>query len=115
MVDEEKMAMEITNGLDTMVYDGEGSCVNIYDNIERAVLVGIRAGKPKWHDLRKDPNDLPDGGRQVIVADKSRNGYSLACFCRSGKSGFWRYERFISHIEDNYVLAWCDFLGFEEK
>lgn len=76
---------------------------------------GLAEGQPKWHDLRKDPKDLPDGGRQVIVADKSRNGYNFACFCRSGNSGFWGYERFISHIEDNYVLAWCDFPGFGES
>lgn len=78
------------------------------------VKYGLSEGKPKWHNLRKDPNDLPDGGRRVLVKDKSRKEYDIACFCRNGITGFWSYERFISHIEDNYVIAWCDFPRFEE-
>ena len=81
---------------------------------EIGFLNGLAEGKPKWHDLRKNPDDLPGSGRQVIVADKSRNGYDFACFCRSGNIGFWSYGRFISNIEDNYVLAWCDFKRLEE-
>lgn len=26
----------------------------------KAFLAGLKAGKLEWHDLRKDPNDLPD-------------------------------------------------------
>lgn len=25
----------------------------------QAYLAGLKAGRPKWHDLRLDPNDLP--------------------------------------------------------
>ena len=26
---------------------------------KQAFLAGLKAGRPQWHDLRKDPNDLP--------------------------------------------------------
>ena len=69
----------------------------------------------EWHDLRKDPNDLPDNGRRVLVKDKSRREYDVACLCRSkGNSDFWSYERFISRVSDNYVIAWCELPKFEE-
>lgn len=69
----------------------------------------------EWHDLRKDPNDLPNNGRRVLVKDKSRREYDVACLCRSkGNSDFWSYERFISRVSDNYVIAWCELPKFEE-
>ena len=27
---------------------------------------GLRAGSPKYHDLRKNPDDLPESGVQVL-------------------------------------------------
>ena len=32
-----------------------------FSDIEQAFLAGLKAGRPQWHDLRKDPNDLPKG------------------------------------------------------
>lgn len=29
-----------------------------YD-LKQAFLAGLKAGRPQWHDLRKNPNDLP--------------------------------------------------------
>ena len=28
-------------------------------HFETTFLAGLKAGRPQWHDLRKDPNDLP--------------------------------------------------------
>lgn len=39
--------------------------------IEEAIEVLKRAEKYRWHDLRKDPNDLPEK-----VNDDSKSGYS---------------------------------------
>lgn len=85
---------------------------------ESAYKTGFQDGYNKaneWHDLRKDPNDLPNNGRRVLVKDKSRREYDVACLCRSkGNSDFWSYERFISRVSDNYVIAWCELPKFEE-
>ena len=81
---------------------------------KKGVLDGYNKAN-EWHDLRKDPNDLPDNGRRVLVKDKSRREYDVACLCRSkGNSDFWSYERFISRVSDNYVIAWCELPKFEE-
>ena len=86
--------------------------------LKQAYLAGAEFGYNKaneWHDLRKDPNDLPDNGRRVLVKDKSRREYDVACLCRSkGNSDFWSYERFISRVSDNHVIAWCELPKFEE-
>lgn len=107
MTDEEKRAMEITNDIDTMVYDCEGGCVNIYDNIERAVLVGIREGKPKWHDLRKDPEDLPKENGDYWCKLKDNRLYTFEVYYTD--SLFYR-----SRWDELGIIAWCELPKFEE-
>ena len=36
-----------------------------FSDIEQAFLAGLKAGRPHWHDLRKEPNDLPKNKRNV--------------------------------------------------
>ena len=38
--------------------DWEGYDIN-KEELKQAFLAGLKAGRPQWHDLRKDPNDLP--------------------------------------------------------
>ena len=89
-----------------------------WETDKHSYIDGFKDGYNKaneWHDLRKDPNDLPNNGRRVLVKDKSRREYDVACLCRSkGNSDFWSYERFISRVSDNYVIAWCELPKFEE-
>jgi hypothetical protein len=35
-------------------------------DIEQAFLAGLKAGRPEWHDLRKDPKDLPEDTYDVL-------------------------------------------------
>lgn len=35
-------------------------------------LAGLKAGRPLWHDLRKDENDLPKDDRYVLIATQKR-------------------------------------------
>ena len=30
-----------------------------FESAKEGFLAGLKAGRPQWHDLRKDPNDLP--------------------------------------------------------
>lgn len=58
-------------------YLTQGECLegvrtkcNEYEIREQAYLAGLHEGQPKWHDLRKDPNDLPPQGVDVFIADE---------------------------------------------
>lgn len=105
---------------DVINWDGAEPEERFYNEIKlkQAYQQGAEFGYNKtneWHDLRKDSNDLPDNGRRVLVKDKSIRGYDVACLCRSkGNSDFWSYERFISRVSDNYIIAWCELPKFEE-
>lgn len=34
--------------------------------VEGAFLAGLKAGRSQWHDLQKDPNDLPKEEKQYL-------------------------------------------------
>ena len=81
-------------------------------------LAGLKAGRPKWHDLRKDPNDLPKevGNYLVCYIDTmlNRNVFILE-FVDFLEDSHWIDET--SHeIEkfDEGVIAWCEIPEFEE-
>ena len=63
--------------------------------------------KPKWHDLRKDPNDLPKdyGEYRVYYHDKIMSKYRNINLAFYGS--YWR-----GNIK---VIAWCELPKFEEK
>lgn len=59
--------------------------------------------KPKWHDLRKDPNDLPKSRGYYLVAMEN---------CIESTMSYFNY----SEMEFNgEVIAWTELPKFEEK
>ena len=57
---DEEMAEEYANGYATP--DLECSFrAHMFEASKDGFLAGLKAGIPQWHDLRKDPNDLPKG------------------------------------------------------
>lgn len=114
---EEKRAMEITNDLDTMVFNDEGGCVNIYDNIERAVLIGIREGKPKWHEIEShvkpsreiEKQYMPKAGEKILLKYHFYNDEEIHY-----SDGYYDNYDFEFHIPNNAtgkiicVIAWCE-------
>lgn len=104
MTDEEKLAIEIVNNLDTEIYDCEGSCVSIYDYMKSACLAGIKASKPKWHDLRKYPNDLPKKNDEYYCY-VYECGYEIHRFNISNNCFLGVFSR---------VIAWCELPEFKE-
>lgn len=68
--------------------------------------------KPKWHDLRKDPNDLPkleyrDNSWSITVA----NQLGEACHYNY-KQSRWENPLF-TEIEG--VIAWCELPQYKDK
>ena len=84
--------------------------VEMFDeNVEEAYLAGLKASKEtKWHDLRKNPNDLP----QVHSTVLDENGDKITY--RGG--GVWTvYSDFYEKgIDADPPIAWCEIPKFEE-
>ena len=60
-------------------------------------LAGLKAGRPQWHDLQKDPNDLPDTDRIVYVQTKSDTG-----------NAYHNNDGWDSTQVSGMVIAWCE-------
>ena len=104
MTEDEKLAEEYTNS------KGFGSDYNnitsseANEEIEKAVLYGLTEGrKEKWHDLRKNPNDLPEDC--VINQDGKRVLYDSI-------NKVWRNDDADEYICDD-PIAWCEIPTFE--
>lgn len=83
-------------------------------DIEDAYLAGLKAGKSKWHDLRKDPTDLPNksnpiSSNAVLDQNGDRCWYNF-------KDRQW--ENANCRTDGTYdckVIAWCEIPTFTNK
>lgn len=75
------------------------------ENVEEAYLAGLKAArKEMWHDLRENPNDLPEDC--VINQDGKRVIYDSI-------NKVWRNDDADEYICDDPV-AWCEIPTFEK-
>jgi hypothetical protein len=70
----------------------------------KSFLAGLKAGRPQWHDLRKDPNDLPDTDRIVYVQTKSDTG-----------NAYHDNDGWHSTQVSGIVIAWCEIPTFDKE
>lgn len=99
----------------SLVQDYEGNVIDIHERIKQAFLAGLKAGRPKWHDLRKDPNDLPKRNNEltdrsdVTITDKGIAHYNF----RKQKWYVHNFECDMSFSEG--VIAWCEIPKYTEE
>lgn len=106
-----KEAINLLDNLKGMIDDNQG---NDYDQAFRMAIKALeKAEKYRWHDLGKNPDDLPekDGNDEsdyvlVIVGNPSWNHWEQAYY-HHGKKQWSTY--------DNNVIAWKHVEPFEEK
>lgn len=67
---------------------------------------GLAESKPKWHDLRKNPEDLPKENGKYIIHIKVTERMSITDTCDFFNGSFGRYIN---------PVAWCELPKFEEK
>ena len=85
------------------------------NNCDEAVYMAIsaleKADKYKWHDLRKDSNDLPkeDGEYlvKVLSIGKYPTSYYISEYYKVGLTDWLSYNKI-------KIIAWCEFDHFEE-
>ena len=70
-------------------------------------LAGLKAGRPQWHDLRKDPTDLPKDTVSVLISR------GLPRTDRARYNGKWYGYYSDDEIED--VIAWCEIPTFDKE
>jgi len=73
-------------------------------------LAGLKAGRPQWHNLRKDPTDLPNNELLVLCIDKVWTGQTFTTIlkCCDGV--------FIDGNGTPYdVIAWCEIPTFDKE
>lgn len=98
---------------------GNGDDFLIDDEIKKFCLMGyelgLKEGRPNWHDLRKDPNDLPKRNNEltdrsdVIITDKGIGYYNF----RKQKWYLYHFECDMSFSEG--VIVWCEIPIFTNK
>ena len=98
----------------------KAECIEVNDDgkrryssidIQEAYLAGLKVGRPQWHDLRKDPNDLPKDNDEKL------------CFYEKGKvvarydSEYSCWETCFNNLETiiplSVIIAWCELPKFE--
>lgn len=101
MTDEEMADEYASNHGDDNVLDFGDFQINLWPLRRWSFLDGLEAGKPKWHDLRKSPDDLPKGEGLFVVY------WSL------GKiDGYTVINGFKNPHKD--IVAWCEIPEFKE-
>lgn len=74
-------------------------------------LAGLKAGKPQWHDLRKEPNDLPKEFDKPYLCYV--NGHFEVGYYMAYKEQPWHFDEYYLDNED--VDAWCEIPQFKDK
>lgn len=69
-----------------------------------------KAEKYRWHDLRKNPNDLPKDEELCLVVDEFKN-YNIAFLSAHRTSNTWSPHR---NIAIRQPIAWKEIELFEE-
>lgn len=112
MTDKERKAEEYIENILCKNYDNDGTSLFTEEDMVNAVLYGLAEGKPKWHELRKNPEDLPketghyltDDGEYIYDADRKK-WRTLTCMA------CWDFH----WLDDEDVIAWTELPKFEEE
>ena len=108
MTEDDKLAEEYANTV-KCEWENDTYYVDCRDEVEEAFLAGLKAARQeKWHDLRKNPKDLPAENQEVLIyftlPDKSRNDITLAEFENND----------FNFVDLQDVIAWCEIPTFKE-
>ena len=101
MTDEE-MAEEYIEKNCKIWEEGE---LTVDEIVRLAFLAGLKAGRPQWHDLRKDPNDLPEDTYDVLDQAGYKVHYNFF-------QNVWLNEK--DEI-DEHVIDWCEIPTFDKE
>ena len=110
---------EDLNGSEKMlVFNHEYGAEKQYHRLyKEGFLAGLKAGRPQWHDLRENPNDLPDEGSYLVVWQNLR-GYRETMIMEYEEDNDDEALHWIDEDGDNWddnVIAWCEIPTFDKE
>lgn len=119
MLEEEAEEYAKLNARQYIHNDGIGFCTS-EEEVKQAFLAGPKAGKDmnapiKWHDLRKDPTDVPKENVTVLLLTEvepvmARYDNKYEAFFRLGDK--LNYCVFIAPMS---YIAWCEIPEYTEE
>lgn len=85
--------------------------------IEQAYLAGLEAGKLKWHDLRKNPKDVPlIEGRYLCILDYKRvHNMPVVLMYSDDCLGHFVWVADDDDIYDGCISRWAEIPKYTEK
>lgn len=102
MTDEEKAVEYVKQKYPTLQINA------VFQRYVEMYLAGLHEGQPKWHDLRKDPKDLPKertSNFSIDVMTDKGEGYFIY---ERGSWYVWKYNGTVP------VSRWCEIPQFKE-
>lgn len=84
-------------------------------DLQNAFLAGLKAGRPKWHDLRKDPTDVPKENVTVLLLTEVE---PVTARYDNEYEAFFRFNDKLNYcvfIAPMSYIAWCEIPKFEES
>ena len=83
-------------------------------DVKQAYIDGATENGIQWHDLRKDPNDLPKDNCMVLVRFE-KPAMKFSYFCHSEKKfSAWNKE-YGCNVQLHNVIAWCEIPQFNSE
>ena len=115
MIDEE-MAKRFADSHTRYIFrkrkDGTEYVKKVSDiTIQQAFLAGLKAGRPVWHDLRKNPNELPKRMRKSILSRTVLNQIGTPCHYNYELECWQNW----SYIEIDTPIAWGEIPTFDKE
>jgi hypothetical protein len=102
---DEKMANKLAEEYVKHWIVGEDDNALMQEAYKDGFLAGLKAGRPEWHDLRKDPNDLPKEDMYEAVIITPSGEWEKGIFRRTDCKCYWRIVGFNENVK---VIAWCE-------
>lgn len=76
-------------------------------------IAGAKENGVVWHDLRKNPEDLPEERHDVLCfVIHNEHRYYLQGYYNDGS---WRCTPLGTYLNDDDVVAWCELPKFTEE
>ena len=89
-----------------------GCTKSSFEIAKKSFLAGLKVGREtKWHDLKKDPNDLPKNNAMVLTRLKNKR-LKISTFMEN-KFTIWNKD-YDTYTKLYDVIAWCEIPKFKE-